>query len=117
MKNYKEIRATAYREAIADQTEEFYKGEHDKRCVKCVFRKGNTVDHKTTTFSSLVREFESEWGYLEGNICKSNHSWYRYKFDDSDLMTRYMKEDWQQFHREKADYQLLCSSCNSMKGR
>ena len=105
----------AMRCAVAEQTSAF-KRHADLECVECAaihlpparFH----VDHKTRPFHAIRDAFLSstslappeEFSRGAANTCVFNSASYEYE------------RAWAEFHREHADFQILCAACNMRKG-
>jgi hypothetical protein len=71
------------------------------------------VDHKTIPFRDIFESFYKEYfNRLPKEFASAgNHLGYVFMKDDF-----LMAEIWKEYHRERADYQILCSDCNTRKG-
>lgn len=102
----------AMRAAIASQIHSFSNSCENSVCVECSSEENICVDHKTTSFIDLKNTFINN---LKVSVPTE---FYRNKFSiheflpDSDF-----SYDWQEYHHDNADFQLLCRSCNSSKGK
>lgn len=107
---------SAFREAIKDKGRETYRRSRgwicdwDFACDICRIRENVHVDHKSTAFCDIVASFlekiNKSAAQIELKSCK-----YAQLMDDD------VTKQWIAHHDAVADYQLLCKSCNSTKGR
>jgi 5-methylcytosine-specific restriction endonuclease McrA len=97
----------ALRSAIQYQLDKFMK-EWAPVCVSCGKTKDLTVDHRNVPFSLLATTFLVNNPNLEINNDNSGNGWV--------IKDTSMLELWQNFHAERATYQILCRSCNATKG-
>lgn len=108
--NYKK----AYRNAIKDQIIKFKNNSKELKCELC--GKSNCkleVDHKTIPFSKILKDFKERNKNIERpDIEYSENTLTRFKFKDKDNI---FVRKWEKYHDIKADYQLLCPTCNQKK--
>ena len=97
----------ALRSAIQYQLDRFIK-EWAPVCVHCGSTKDLTVDHRNVPFSLLATTFIVNNPKLEITNDNSGTGWV--------IKDAGMLELWQNFHAERATYQILCRSCNATKG-
>ena len=81
----------------------------DTECASCGAQTDLCVDHKSTAFKDIADDFLAAAGTIETD----NPEGLDYGHGIKDDSTR---KAWQDYHRELADYQTLCRSCNSSKG-
>lgn len=93
--------------------ENYYDGMSCPSCMKAIpNRKMAHVDHKTKSFKQIFDEFTgSNFKKLPKDF-KPAGMHIGYEFKDEDWYTRKI---WVDYHREQADYQILCASCNIRK--
>lgn len=118
----------AMRVAIENQVRQFRANRENLRagkpliCELCDVSSPSTfyhVDHDNPSFKELVDEvFEV---YSEGEISRlkfgQNETTKQIIFDDTCTFTVAFKEVWEDHHRENANLQILCRSCNLRKPR
>lgn len=75
------------------------------KCEFCDTTDQLTVDHKSTSFSKIVADYLRQFG--EPSLANTSAGWVL-AADDHRQFLRY--------HDDRADYQVLCVSCNSSKG-
>ena len=99
----------AMRAAIKEQMAE-HKQTAASVCVACGTKEVLllTVDHKQTPFKKIAEAFCQEHTAVELANDSTGSGWY---IKDAEVLS-----SWQMFHKNKADYQILCRSCNSKKG-
>ena len=106
------------RQEITKQVQD-YKNQHyydDMPCPLCgtiiATRKQAHVDHKTIPFRDIFKEFLREYKACLPQEFKSAGNHLSYVFKDQDWL---ISELWQHFHKQRADYQILCPDCNVAK--
>ena len=97
----------ALRSAIQPQLDAFMKG-WVPICISCGDTRDLTVDHRHVPFSLLATTFLLNNPNLEITNDNSGTGW---AIKDASML-----ELWQNFHSERATYQILCRSCNAKKG-
>jgi len=94
--------------------ENYYDGMPCPSCnTKIETRKQAHVDHKTKSFKDIFSEFTGSNFVNLPTDFKSAGNHLSYIFKDEDW---FIKDSWVEYHRENADYQILCASCNMRKG-
>lgn len=82
-----------------------------QECVKCGAVDDLTVDHISPSFDDIVKAFfASEGGYNNIQIESKKCGEGPVPVDPE------IEERWIAFHRKRAEYQILCRSCNAKKG-
>ena len=97
----------AMRNAINHQVSA-YRAKSSNVCSVCGGQKSLGVDHKTKPFLLIKNEFIQKNPNIIYSIESSGYGW--------SIFWPELKTAWQRFHEAHADYQVLCSSCNSRKG-
>jgi hypothetical protein len=85
-----------------------YRATSRQVCSACGSHKNLNVDHKTKPFSLIKNEFIEKNPNIIHSIESRGNGW--------NIFWPELKTAWQKFHEAHADYQVLCSSCNSRKG-
>jgi len=98
----------ALRVSVADQMSE-YKSTATRVCVACGTTALITVDHKKLPFKKIAMAFCEEQGTVELTNDATGAGWV--------IKSSQVSDAWQAFHKRHADYQILCRSCNSKKGK
>lgn len=101
----------AMRSAIKEQIYQYKKTQEMKCCICYTTEAEFHVDHKTIPFCSIKDNFLK----LSNEVPKTFEKDKKYlnmifKEEDIDF-----KEKWLEYHRQQADYQILCKSCNILK--
>jgi len=114
--DYRLVLLEAMRCDVIDQTNHFRNTQKSVKCSHCGTFKDITVDHKTIPFSVLAKEFIDDWNE-QGNRMPMQIS------QDCETRERYFQKHdndfslaWYIYHKDNADFQLLCRPCNSSKG-
>lgn len=114
MQNIKEV----CRQEITDQIQEYkdYYYYDDMKCPLCgvtiATRKQAHVDHKTTPFRDIFKGFIDEYNSFLPREFKSAGNHLSYVFRDDDHLIAAL---WKHYHKQRADYQILCAECNVAK--
>lgn len=111
------IREVCRRE-ITDQVQSYKDLNYhdDMFCPSCLSqiptRKQAHVDHKTTPFRDIFKSFIDEYNQFLPREFESAGNHLSYVFRDDDHL---IAELWKHYHKERADYQILCADCNVAK--
>ena len=97
----------AMRLAVTNQIQA-YRATSKQVCNFCGHDKNLSVDHKSKPFCFIRDEFIQSNPHITNSIESRGNGW-RICFPE-------LNHAWQKFHDASADYQMLCSSCNSIKG-
>jgi len=100
----------AMRNAVKTQRDEFWKAA-PRVCALCEESTAAllAVDHKWPPFSVLMKQFIYESDGITPEVRSLDHGGVELARDDE-------SQRWQSFHRSRADFQILCNTCNSRKG-
>lgn len=79
-------------------------------CEQCKTKGVITSDHKTYPFKMILRDF------LNQEQIKEEHVQVHYVDGWSRIKDKEFASKWIKFHDDKAEWQLLCRSCNSHNG-
>ena len=101
-------RTPAMRSAIQYQIDAFRK-QWAPLCVHCGATNDLTVDHRYIPFVMIAKSFMDTEPNIEITNDNSGIGWV---IKDPNIL-----KAWQHFHEERANYQILCRSCNSAKGK
>lgn len=106
--------AAAMRHSIKRQVMSWSRDHYkEATCTTCNGTIKLQVDHKTRSFDQIMQDFiarnQAPAPVEFDLISKTCESVFRHQ-------DRVFKSQWQQYHRETADYQWLCQSCNIKKG-
>jgi 5-methylcytosine-specific restriction endonuclease McrA len=96
------------RDAISSNIWEF-KRNSELLCVRCGSAEYPSVDHVNPPFDRIAEDFIKENGLPKIDDAKDGVG---NVFADDDV-----KDAWIIFHAGRANYQILCRSCNSSKGK
>lgn len=99
----------ALRSAIKEQTDE-YAASNAAICVACGSDKNTSVDHKSRSFSKIAHEFLTKNPRVDCSVSNDGVG-FGWK-----LAQQATLDAWLKYHKDHADYQILCTSCNSKKG-
>ena len=99
----------ALRSAIKEQTDQ-YAASNPAVCAICGSDKNTSVDHKSRSFSKIAHEFSLKNPRLDCSVSNDGvgFGW--------QLACQATLDAWLAYHKENADYQILCIPCNSKKG-
>jgi hypothetical protein len=99
----------ALRSAIKEQTDE-YAAAHPAICAACGSNEHASVDHKSRSFSKIAHDFLLKNPRVDCSVSNDGVGlgW--------KLTHKATLDAWLEFHKEHADYQILCRVCNSKKG-
>ena len=106
-----QITKNAMRSSILPQLIEF-KTNSENVCNLC--KTSSTkyeIDHSSPTFNELVNLFMIDYPILPLIFAKNNFN------QDTFLDDCEYKKNWEQYHKDKANLQLLCIPCHREKGR
>lgn len=109
-RNYYNEFCVACRSSISDDTYNYRLNNQNRICVKCGCDQNIEVDH-IYPFKLIVDEFIKKNKIQLEEIKYKKDFMFRDNFRDLDL-----KEKFIEFHRQKAEYQYLCKTCNLKKG-
>ena len=106
----------ALRLAVADQLKGYKKGNlgEGNCCPGCgvsLSWVNTTVDHKSTPFDTILKD----WLTMEELTLPKVKL--KGRGNARSLKDPLQATSWIEYHRKRADYQLLCRSCNSSKGK
>lgn len=104
----------AMREAIVCQPRAWKRSQkHSHICATCGSNQNIQVDHKVVPFQDIMDGFMAL-----GHTAPESTDWsYNPKTHAPRLPKGLFVQHWQRYHKERAQYQFLCRSCNSQKGR
>lgn len=105
---------SAFRTAINTQTSHYYLSCNKKYCTNCLSTSNLEVDHKNVPFQQIWDEFILNNNINITNIAitkSTDKKDFRYYLVDSQL-----NNEWYEYHKNKAQLQLLCQTCNNSKG-
>lgn len=110
--SFKEQLNEALRYSIEEQTKECW--DKNDKCYNCCQPKiiGVEVDHYNIDFSEIVKNFLKNYNGKIPEFFDKDEKTCQYKFKKEDNA---FEEDFQQYHKEKADLKLLCKSCHKKK--
>ena len=98
----------AMRLAVISQIQRFRAISSNQTCAICGCNDKLHVDHKSKPFSLIKNEFIEKHPHIVHSIESHGYGWH--------IAWPELKSAWQTFHEGNADYQMLCASCNSIKG-
>lgn len=100
----------AMRKAIRGQRDEFWQAA-PRLCITCGESTAErlAVDHKWPPFSALMASFIAENGGADPEVKSLDYGGVELAGEDE-------LKRWQAFHRGRAEFQILCTTCNSKKG-
>ncbi len=102
----------AMRYAIKDQMLE-YKNKADPECVICQSLENLQVDHKNPSFKTISNSYIM----LKNNITPTTFGDDKHTHQHIFKVVDYeFENEWQQYHKQNATYQILCKTCNIKKG-
>ena len=112
--SHKEDLNKAFRYAIRDQMYEFRTGIQliCNICKKTELPEYHT-DHKTIRFKDIVVDFLKITRQSIPKTFTEDHTTHQTIFKQEDDI---FVNEWKQYHKQHADYQLLCRNCNLKKG-
>lgn len=87
---------------------DYFKFNAVQKCNNCGSTDHITVDHKSVSFDDMATDF------MRLNVCKIKHKANGVGYE---MESRMVRRDWLKYHKETADYQILCRSCNASKGK
>jgi len=87
-----------------------YSAIAENECAKCGSQEFLTIDHKSIPFSHLVAHLTRMFPGLYDALANAadGSGWY--------IKDKELEWVWQDLHKNNADYQVLCRSCNASKG-
>jgi hypothetical protein len=105
--------SSACRVSINEQREEcWYSNDKCNKCSKSKINREFDIDHDNINFSHIVEEFDSNWKGKKPTKFKKEPTTCQYIFSDEDKL---YKDEFQKFHKLKANLQLLCKECHADK--
>jgi len=105
---------TAMRSGVEDQI--LYFGQtNERKCVLCNSTTNLHIDHNTTTFANLVKDFLANNNTpTPARFGKTADDTNRVAFLSSDSEFR---DEWAAYHENHADLRVLCQTCNLTRPR
>jgi len=109
----------AMRYAIRMQISNYRKTHHDQKCTLCGTGYRIEVDHYPKHFIDIKESF-IKMKTEKGNAPPTDFKWHpkrgNFMFKDgtknNDYYDKKWKQSWQRYHKNKASYRYLCSTCN-----
>ena len=102
----------AFKNIINTGTKKFYKLKNDNVCCICENLYNIETDHKDIPYIKILDDFR-----IENNIdTLINIEIYEDKNDMIQLKDKTLHNKWLKYHDDRANYQLLCKTCNIKKG-
>lgn len=105
--------SSACRVSINEQREEcWYNNDKCNICQKPKINREFDIDHNNKEFCDIFEEFNNNWKGKKPNKFNKDPITCQYIFCQDDEL---YKSDFQKFHKEKAELQLLCKDCHKNK--